>query len=69
MSLYVHGVWSNISPDKWTFIDKIVRTLCNFSIIWTFVLGAQKNRLIETALLSIKKIVFDMIFKHIQLDT
>ena len=34
-----------------------------------FVLGAQKNRLIETALLSIKKLFFDMIFKHIQLDT
>ena len=30
MSLYVHGVWSNISPDKWTFIDKIVRTYAIF---------------------------------------
>ena len=30
---------------------------CNFSSILSFVVGAQKNRLIETALLSIKKIV------------
>ena len=30
MSLYVYGVWSNISPDKLTFIDKIVRTYTIF---------------------------------------
>ena len=32
MSLYVHGVWSNISPDKWTLIDKIVRTYAIFQL-------------------------------------
>ena len=57
MSLYVHGVWSNISPDKWTFIDKIVRTYAIFQsfehLFWVL-----KRTVIETALLSIKKIVF-----------
>ena len=69
MSLYVHGVWSNISPDKWTFIDKIVRTYAIFQsfehLFWVLKRTVSLRRLFWAS----RKLFFDMIFKHIQRDT
>ena len=63
--LYSTGISAGL--DKQNFWAKIVNI--SYPLIRAYVLGAQKNRLIETALLSTHNIFFDWEKKKILLHT